>query len=121
MTNYTRPEGVIGGSCLHCQGTQPEHVGLTCDQVRENRKASIPKMLARASPKTADEAPLEQLILDCIFKGYEVTFKSWQPGTDVNCCVEYPGQYPGAKPFTHGQNLREALIAAARYAKVDQA
>ncbi len=43
-TNYTRPEGVMGGPCLNCQGSQPEHVGLTCDEVRANRRKAIRKI-----------------------------------------------------------------------------
>lgn len=52
ITYYTRPEGVMGGACLHCQGSQPEHVGLTCQQVRENRRKEIRSHMesARSQP-----------------------------------------------------------------------
>lgn len=30
---YRRPKGVIGGPCLNCGGSQPEHVGKTCAEV----------------------------------------------------------------------------------------
>jgi hypothetical protein len=49
-TYYTRPKGVMGGPCLHCQGSQPEHVGLTCQQVRENRRKGIRKLMEKAVP-----------------------------------------------------------------------
>lgn len=49
-TYYTRPKGVMGGPCLHCQGSQPEHVGITCAQVRENRRKGIKRMLEKAMP-----------------------------------------------------------------------
>ncbi len=49
-TYYTRPEGVLGGPCLHCQGSQAEHVDLTCAQVRANRQKQIRRLMERAVP-----------------------------------------------------------------------
>ena len=49
-TYYTRPKGVMGGPCLHCCGSQPEHVGLTCDQVRANRSAALRAAFEKARP-----------------------------------------------------------------------
>lgn len=48
MTSYSRPEGVLGGPCLHCQASQPEHVGLTCEEVREHRKKAMRRTFAQA-------------------------------------------------------------------------
>lgn len=47
-TRYTRPEGVMGGPCLHCQASQPEHRGLTCDEVREHRSKAMRRTFAQA-------------------------------------------------------------------------
>ncbi len=47
-TRYSRPEGVMGGPCLHCQASQPEHRGLTCDEVREHRRKAIRRTFAQA-------------------------------------------------------------------------
>jgi hypothetical protein len=53
-TRYTRPKGIMGGPCLHCYGSQPEHVGLTCDQVRANHSAAIREAFKNVKPMFAD-------------------------------------------------------------------
>jgi hypothetical protein len=47
-TRYSRPEGVMGGPCLHCGASQPEHVGLTCEEVAKQRKAAMRKVFGQA-------------------------------------------------------------------------
>lgn len=33
QNHYRRPEGILGGPCLNCGGSQPEHAGKTCAEV----------------------------------------------------------------------------------------
>jgi hypothetical protein len=68
VTYYTRPKGIMGGPCLHCQGSQPEHVGLTCQQVRENRRKGIRKLMEKAVPDetlshTKPEVPASKVVV----------------------------------------------------------
>jgi hypothetical protein len=48
MSQYSRPKGVMGGPCLHCGLSQPEHVGLTCTDAKERRGAKLSLTLAKA-------------------------------------------------------------------------
>lgn len=60
----------MGGPCLHCQGSQPEHAGLSCDQVKANRVAVI-----RALKKEAEQQRLSGRTKRVIIEGevYAVT------------------------------------------------
>jgi len=49
-TWYTRPKGIMGGPCLICHGSQPEHVGLTCAEVRANRATEMRKAFENVKP-----------------------------------------------------------------------
>ena len=37
MSEYTRPKGVMGGPCSYCGLSQPEHVGLSCEDAVAKR------------------------------------------------------------------------------------
>lgn len=39
--HYRRPKGILGGPCLNCGGSQPEHVGKTCAEVSAIRAESL--------------------------------------------------------------------------------
>lgn len=60
----------------------------------------------------------DNIVLDCINKGYEVTFRWVTAGGPIECCIEREGQFPGGKPFSSGNTLLEAAVFAARYASV---
>jgi hypothetical protein len=47
MSEYTRPDGIMGGPCLRCGGGQPEHVGKTCEQIAAKRKAEAHDLVRR--------------------------------------------------------------------------
>lgn len=60
-TRYTRPKGVMGGPCLHRFGSQPEHLNLTCDEVRAARSEVIKRQLAKAKEKPVSAPTIEQV------------------------------------------------------------
>jgi hypothetical protein len=49
MSEYTRPDGIMGGPCLRCGASQPEHVGKTCAQVKAARCERIHALISGAS------------------------------------------------------------------------
>lgn len=60
----------------------------------------------------------DDLVLDCINKGFNVTFRGSTGSTWIECCIERRGQFPGAKPFSGGDTMFIAAREAARYAGV---
>lgn len=70
MSEYTRPKGIMGGPCSHCGISQPEHVGLSCDEARDKRRAS----LRAVSERSSSEATLNTVkdCLQCMIASAEV-------------------------------------------------
>lgn len=66
MSTYTRPAGIMGGPCSHCGITQPEHVGLTCDEAKAKRSKRIQNAWERSSNETTSNTVkdyLQQMIV----------------------------------------------------------
>ena len=49
MSTYTRPAGIMGGPCSRCGLSQPEHVGLTCEQAIQQRREKVRAVSERSS------------------------------------------------------------------------
>jgi hypothetical protein len=52
----------IGGPCPDCGGTQIEHVGLTCKEVKAARSETVHLLMESARKRLSEEPPLNDLM-----------------------------------------------------------